>query len=109
MKTLKALALGISLALLPALASAGDFPEKDLTYQITFNPGGGSDIRARQQQPKLEADLGVKIPARSVVAKYRRLHGQPHGIPVLDLAGAEDVLGDVAFKATDVNDILGRC
>ncbi len=61
MKTLKALALGISLAILPALASAGEFPEKDLTYQITFNPGGGSDIRARQQQPKLEADLGVKV------------------------------------------------
>ncbi len=50
------------LLLLPALALADGYPEKNVTYQITFNPGGGSDIRARQQQPMLEADLGVKVP-----------------------------------------------
>ena len=47
--------------LLPALAYA-EYPEKNISYLITFNPGGGSDIRARQQQPLLEEDLGVKIP-----------------------------------------------
>ena len=47
--------------LLPALAFA-EYPEKNISYLITFNPGGGSDIRARQQQPLLEEDLGVKIP-----------------------------------------------
>jgi len=47
--------------LLPALAFA-EFPEKNISYLITFNPGGGSDIRARQQQPMLEEDLGVKVP-----------------------------------------------
>lgn len=46
---------------LPALSHAEGFPEKNLTYQITFKPGGGSDIRARQQQPMLEEDLGVKV------------------------------------------------
>lgn len=51
-----------SLLLLPTLALADGYPEKNIAYQITFNPGGGSDIRARQQQPMLEADLGVKIP-----------------------------------------------
>lgn len=51
-----------SLLLLPALALADGYPEKNVVYQITFNPGGGSDIRARQQQPTLEADLGVKVP-----------------------------------------------
>jgi len=45
---------------IPALAFA-EFPEKDITYQITFAPGGGSDIRARAQQPHLEDDLGVKM------------------------------------------------
>ncbi len=51
-----------SLLLLPALVIAEGYPEKKIAYQITFNPGGGSDIRARQQQPMLEEDLGVKIP-----------------------------------------------
>lgn len=50
------------LLLLPALALADSYPGKNVVYQITFNPGGGSDIRARQQQPALEADLGVKVP-----------------------------------------------
>lgn len=54
-------ALG-GLLLLPALVLADGYPEKNIVYQITFNPGGGSDIRARQQQPLLEEDLGVKIP-----------------------------------------------
>ena len=38
-----------------------DFPEKNVTYQITFSPGGGSDVRARHQQPYLEEELGKKI------------------------------------------------
>ena len=38
-----------------------DFPEKNVTYQITFSPGGGSDVRARHQQPYLEEELGEKI------------------------------------------------
>lgn len=49
----------LSLASAPALAET--FPEEAITYQITFSPGGGSDIRARQQQPKLEEKLGVKM------------------------------------------------
>jgi tripartite-type tricarboxylate transporter receptor subunit TctC len=52
----------LGLLLLPTLALADGYPDKNVVYQITFNPGGGSDIRARQQQPKLEADLGVKVP-----------------------------------------------
>jgi tripartite-type tricarboxylate transporter receptor subunit TctC len=47
--------------LLPLIGSAADFPERDITYQITFSPGGGSDIRARAQQPMLEEKLGVKM------------------------------------------------
>ncbi len=54
--------LAAGLLLLPTALLAEGYPEKNIVYQITFNPGGGSDIRARQQQPMLEADLGVKIP-----------------------------------------------
>lgn len=52
----------IALLLIPTLVFAEGFPEKNINYLITFNPGGGSDIRARQQQPMLEEDLGVKVP-----------------------------------------------
>ena len=47
--------------LAPALSLAGGYPERNIVYQITFSPGGGSDVRARTQQPHLEKDLGVKI------------------------------------------------
>lgn len=47
--------------LLPLIGNAADYPERDITYQITFSPGGGSDIRARAQQPMLEEKLGVKM------------------------------------------------
>ncbi|MDM8541989.1 tripartite tricarboxylate transporter substrate binding protein [Desulfococcaceae bacterium HSG9] len=42
----------------PALA---DFPEKTITYQIPFGPGGQSDLEARRQQPLLEKNLGVDV------------------------------------------------
>ena len=38
-----------------------DFPEKPITYQIPFGPGGQSDLEARRQQPMLEEILGVKV------------------------------------------------
>ena len=41
--------------------SFADFPEKNVVYQITFSPGGGSDVRARHQQPHLEKELGKKV------------------------------------------------
>jgi len=40
----------IALLFLPTLVLADGYPEKNINYLITFNPGGGSDIRARQQQ-----------------------------------------------------------
>lgn len=45
---------------LTATASNG-FPEKAITYQIPFGPGGQSDLEARRQQPMLEKILGVKV------------------------------------------------
>ena len=51
---------GIVALLAPALTIAA-YPERNIVYQITFAPGGGSDVRARAQQPHLEKDLGVKM------------------------------------------------
>lgn len=37
------------------------FPEQPITYLVTFDPGGQSDVEARRQQPLLEELLGVKV------------------------------------------------
>lgn len=57
-----ALALGavVALSAMPASA-ATDYPTKQITYQITFDPGGQSDREARRQQPHLERILGQKV------------------------------------------------
>lgn len=40
---------------------AAEYPEKPITYQVPFGPGGQLDIGARRQQPLLEKELGVTI------------------------------------------------
>lgn len=37
------------------------YPNRPITYQIPFNPGGQSDVEARRQQPRLEKILGEKV------------------------------------------------
>ncbi len=44
-----------------AMPAAAGFPEKAITYQIPFGPGGQSDLEARRQQPLLEKSLGEKV------------------------------------------------
>ena len=43
-----------------------DFPSRQLTYLVTFDPGGQSDREARRQQPLLQQYLG-----RTVVIDYQ--------------------------------------
>ena len=64
---MRKIAIG-SIALLAALAMVGvaaagtaDFPNKRITYNICFNPGGESDITARFQEQSLKKILGVDI------------------------------------------------
>ncbi len=54
------LAAILLLAAMPALA-ATDYPNKPITYLITFDPGGQSDREARRQQPHLERILKQKV------------------------------------------------
>jgi hypothetical protein len=37
------------------------FPERDITWIVPFDPGGGSDNEVRRLQPHLEEILGVSI------------------------------------------------
>ena len=50
--------LGMFALVMPVMAG---YPEKPITYQIPFGPGGQSDLEARRQQPLLEDVLGVKV------------------------------------------------
>lgn len=52
--------IAVALVALVGVAFA-QFPERDLTYVISFNAGGESDITARLQQPHLEDILGVNV------------------------------------------------
>jgi tripartite-type tricarboxylate transporter receptor subunit TctC len=42
-------------------ASAAEYPSKEITYIIAFNPGGESDIEFRVMQPFLEKAFGVRF------------------------------------------------
>jgi tripartite-type tricarboxylate transporter receptor subunit TctC len=42
-------------------ASAGSFPERDITFIVPYSPGGGSDQQARRLQAGLEKALGVNL------------------------------------------------
>lgn len=60
------LATLVSLAVISAagcgsLGGGEKFPTKQITYMVTFDPGGQSDREARRQQPYLEKALGQKV------------------------------------------------
>ena len=59
-KTLVFLLAILAVAVLAPQGQAA-YPEKTITYQIPFGPGGQSDLEARRQQPYLEEILGVKV------------------------------------------------
>jgi tripartite-type tricarboxylate transporter receptor subunit TctC len=60
MKRAVLLALSTLLILTAGIAFA-EYPERPITYIISFNPGGESDITARLQEPFLEETLGVAV------------------------------------------------
>jgi tripartite-type tricarboxylate transporter receptor subunit TctC len=60
MKRAVILALSTIFILSAGIAIA-EYPDRPITYIISFNPGGESDITARLQEPVLEEVLGVDI------------------------------------------------
>jgi tripartite-type tricarboxylate transporter receptor subunit TctC len=54
------LVVALAMTAIPASA-ATDYPSKQITYLITFDPGGQSDREARRQQPHLERILKQKV------------------------------------------------
>ncbi|HBX43288.1 MAG TPA: C4-dicarboxylate ABC transporter substrate-binding protein [Deltaproteobacteria bacterium] len=60
MKRAVLLALSTLLIVTAGIAFA-EYPDRPITYIISFNPGGESDITARLQEPFLEEILGVAV------------------------------------------------
>jgi len=61
MKRLLVVLLVLLMAGFLAPQAQAKYPDKTITYQIPFGPGGQSDLEARRQQPLLEKILGVKV------------------------------------------------
>jgi tripartite-type tricarboxylate transporter receptor subunit TctC len=61
MKRLAMMCLMSLLAAVLVMPAMAEYPDKPITYQIPFGPGGQSDLEARRQQPRLEEALGVKV------------------------------------------------
>ena len=60
-KVLTILALITLVMYFTVAAAEAKYPEKPVTYIISFNPGGESDITARLQEKHLEEALGVSV------------------------------------------------
>jgi tripartite-type tricarboxylate transporter receptor subunit TctC len=52
--------MAVAICLAPVAAQA-EYPEKPISYIISFNPGGESDVTARLQESHLEKFLGVPV------------------------------------------------
>jgi tripartite-type tricarboxylate transporter receptor subunit TctC len=52
------LALVGSMASLPSIGTAADFPTRSIELVVPYPPGGSSDALARAIAPTLEKDLG---------------------------------------------------
>jgi tripartite-type tricarboxylate transporter receptor subunit TctC len=52
--------MAVAICLAPVAAQA-EYPEKPISYIISFNPGGESDVTARLQESQLEKFLGVPV------------------------------------------------
>jgi len=63
MKKLLLVVFSVSLLIVFGISanSFAEYPDKPITYTISFNPGGESDITARLQEPHLEKILGVPV------------------------------------------------
>ncbi len=119
---MKRLALGIlvgfvALAMVGvAAAGTAAFPNKRITYNICFNPGGESDITARFQEAPLKKALGVdiainyKIGGGGALCWAELVQGKPdgytiagHNLPHIALQPLE--MGNAGYKTLDLKNI----
>ena len=112
-----ALALLVTLSMVAvsgcgALGGGEKFPTKQITYMVTFDPGGQSDREARRQQPHLEKALGqkviidYKVGGGGAVGWAEAARGKPDGYQVTGINIPHIILQpmqqDVGYKTEDL-------
>ncbi len=111
------LALFVALAMVSAAAAGtAGFPNKRITYNICFNPGGESDITARFQEQPLKKVLGVdiainyKIGGGGALCWAELVQTKPdgytiagHNLPHIALQPLE--MGNAGYKTLDLKNI----
>jgi tripartite-type tricarboxylate transporter receptor subunit TctC len=98
------------------VSNAAEYPNKRLTYNICFNPGGESDITARIQEQPLKKFFGqdvvinYKIGGGGALCWSELVQGKPdgytiagHNLPHIVLQPME--MGDAGYKTLDIKNI----
>jgi tripartite-type tricarboxylate transporter receptor subunit TctC len=104
--------LAILAAALPALAGEVAYPTRQLTYLVTWDPGGQSDVEARRQQPLLEKILGQKVNVTyrpggaGAIGWAEMVRARPDGYQITGINVPQisilPMLQDVGFKTEQV-------
>jgi len=100
--------LAMVLAGVPALAGETAYPTRQITYLVTWDPGGQSDVEARRQQPLLEKILGQKVNitykpgGAGAIGWAEMVRGRPDGYQITGINVPQisilPMLQDVGFK-----------
>jgi tripartite-type tricarboxylate transporter receptor subunit TctC len=106
----------LALVWVGAANAAAGFPNKRITYNICFNPGGESDITARFQEQALKKALGVdvsinyKIGGGGALCWAELVQSKPdgytiagHNLPHIALQPLE--MGNAGYKTLDLKNI----
>lgn len=106
--------VGMALGLVAVVSSAqAEYPDRDVNYYITFNPGGESDVTARMQEPGFKDATGqgfvfqYKVGAGGATA-WSQLNQMPadgysimgFNLPHLFL---QPMSGDVGYETDDID------
>lgn len=117
MRKLCYLAIGlVGLAILattaPALAGETAYPTRQITYLVTWDPGGQSDVEARRQQPLLEKILGQKVNitykpgGAGALGWAEMVRGRPDGYQITGINVPQisilPMLQDVGYKTEQI-------
>lgn len=111
-------ALGLTALQAPVQApahAAETYPNKPVTYIVTFNPGGASDIAARMQQKYFEKEAGTQaviqyMPGGGGAQAWSRLNDmEGDGYTIMGTNLPNNILqpmtGNVGYKTDDINTV----
>jgi len=117
MRRISLLILAVLISGFPALSLAADaFPSKQLTYIVTFDPGGQSDREARRQQGPLAKILGqqvlvdYKVGGGGALGWKELVRSKPDGYAFVGINTPHIILQplqqEVGYKTSQINPVV---